>query len=442
MIDPQLLHENPELIKESLRARGIELDVDHLIRRDTKRKSLLHEVEELRAAHNKLSDGIAKLEGAEREDLIQPSKDLKETIGEKEAELKVLEDEVTGILMLLPNILAPDVPVGTSEADNVVIREVGQKPQFTFTPKDYIVLGAALNLIDTERAAKVAGARFGYLRGEAALIEFALVQFVFSVLTDADALQSIAKSVNVAVPPKPFVPVVPPVMIKPDVFEKMARLSAADKDERYYLPQDNLYLVGSAEHTLGAMHLDEILAESDLPLRYVGFSASFRREAGSYGKDTRGIMRVHQFDKVEMESFTTKEQSLAEQNFFVALQEYLMASLKIPYRVVMISSGDMGLPDARQIDLEAWMPGQNMYRETHTADLMTDYQARRLKTRIRRKNGSIELAHMNDATAFAIGRTLIAILENYQAADGSVSIPAVLQPFLAKKISRIEPTVK
>ena len=213
----------------------------------------------------------------------------------------------------------------------------------------------------------------------------------------------------------------------------MARLTEDDKDERYYLEKDDLYLVGSAEHTLGPLHMKETLFEKDLPKRYIGFSTSFRREAGSYGKDTRGILRVHQFDKLEIESFTTGENALLEQEFIVAIQEYLMQSLKIPYQVVFIATGDMGKPDARQFDIESWMPGQNKYRETHTSDLMGDYQARRLNTRVRFKDGTKEFVHMNDATVFAIGRMLIAILENYQKKDGSVKIPAVLQKYVGIK---------
>ena len=226
---------------------------------------------------------------------------------------------------------------------------------------------------------------------------------------------------------------VPPVMIRPEIFKKMARLSEADKEERYYFPKDDVYLVGSAEHTLGPLHMDEVFNEEDLPIRYLGFSTSFRREAGTYGKDLRGILRVHQFDKLEVESFTTSENSLTEQNFIIALQEYLVRSLKIPYQLVILCTGDMGAPDARQIDLECWMPGQEKYRETHTSDLMTDFQARRLNTKVRRKGGKTEFVHMNDATAFAIGRILIAIFENYQQKNGSIKVPKVLQKYCGFK---------
>ncbi|HEA84447.1 MAG TPA: serine--tRNA ligase, partial [Candidatus Wildermuthbacteria bacterium] len=294
-------------------------------------------------------------------------------------------------------------------------------------------IGEELDIIDTKKASEVSGARFAYLKGGAALLEFALIHYAFEVLTSERIIKKIANSVKKGYSSTPFIPVVPPVMIRPEVFSKMARLSEDDKDERYYLKQDDLYLVGSAEHTLGPLHMKETLDEKELPKRYVGFSTSFRREAGSYGKDTKGILRVHQFDKLEIESFTTGENSLLEQEFIVALQEYLMQSLKLPYQVVLIATGDMSKPDARQIDIETWMPGQNMYRETHTADLMTDYQARRLNIRVRFKDGTKQFVHMNDATIFAIGRMLIAILENYQKKDGSVKIPVVLQKYLGTK---------
>ena len=257
------------------------------------------------------------------------------------------------------------------------------------------------------------------------------MQYAFHVLADEKLLSKIAAKVKKSYSANPFVPVVPPVMIKPDVFEKMAR--RYPEEERYYIPSDDLFLIGSAEHTLGPLHMNETLKEGELPKRYVGFSTAFRREAGSYGKDTKGILRVHQFDKVEMESFTLPETSRTEQDFIVGIQEYLMQSLDIPYQIVMICSGDMGGPDDRQIDLESWLPSENNYRETHTSDSMTDYQSRRLNTKVARKDKT-DFVHMNDATVFAIGRTLIAILENYQKEDGTVGVPEVLVPYLGKKV--------
>jgi len=333
----------------------------------------------------------------------------------------------------VPNIILDDVPEGKDETENKVLRKIGKPTKFDFKPKDHVSLGEELDIIDIKRAAKVSGTRFGYLKGGAALLEVALIQLAISTLTDKKIIKKIADSVEKGYSGKVFVPVFPPVMIRPNVFTRMARLSKEDKEDRYYLEKDNLYLIGSAEHTLGSMHMDEIIAERDLPLRYLGFSTCFRQEAGSYGKDTRGILRVHQFDKLEMESFTLSENSVLEQKFFVAIQEYLMKLLKIPYQVVMICTGDMGKPNAKQIDIEAWLPGQDKYRETHSADLMTDYQARRLKTRVKRKSGRTEFLHMNDATVFAIGRIVIAIMENFQQKDGSIKVPSVLQRYIGIK---------
>jgi seryl-tRNA synthetase len=311
--------------------------------------------------------------------------------------------------------------------DNKILRQVGKAPKFDFQPKEHWQLGRDLGIIDNERAAKVSGSRFTYLKGGAALLEFALIQFAFSVLTNEKILKKIIKTSDLNVKPTPFVPVIPPVLIQEEVMQKMARLEP--KEERYHIPNDNLYLVGSAEHTIGAMYMDEVLQVDKMPIRYIGFSTAFRREAGSYGKDTKGITRIHQFDKLEMESFTLPDDSVAEQDFIVAIQEYLVKSLDLPYQVVAICTGDMGAPDARQIDIETWMPGQEKYRETHTSDMMTDYQARRLGTKVRLKSGSLEFVHMNDATAFA-GRTIIAILENYQTKEGTVKVPKVLSKYM------------
>jgi seryl-tRNA synthetase len=276
-------------------------------------------------------------------------------------------------------------------------------------------LGEALDLIDTVRAAKVAGSRFGYLKREAALLEFALVSYAVRHLVG-----------------KGFIPVVPPVMIRPEVYRGMGRLAADQRQERYYLPEDHLYLVGSAEHTLGPLHMDEVLEERELPKRYVGFSTCFRREAGSYGKDTKGILRVHQFDKVEMFVFTKPEDSREEHERLVTLQEELVSGLGLPYRVVAICTGDMGWTDARQYDIEVWFPSEGAFRETHSASNTTDFQARGINARFRRegKREKPEFMHLLNATALAIGRTIIAILENYQNEDGTIDVPEVLRPYL------------
>lgn len=430
MLDIKYIREHPEQIKKALRNRGVAFNVDYLLRLDEKRRAKIKEVDDLRARQNELSDEIAKKSFETKSHKIAGAKQLKAQLGKTEFEMKMLEDEFHELMYKIPNIPLDDVPVGKDASKNKVIRKLGKIPKFHFEPKDHLELGAALDIIDVERAAKVTGTRFNYFRKEAALLEFALIQFTFSFLTAEKELKKIADSIVSGYSAKPFIPIIPPVMVRPDVMTKMARLAEQDKDERYYFPKDDLYLVGSAEHTLGSMHMDEVFNEEDLPIRYLGFSTSFRRESGSYGQDTRGVLRVHQFDKIEMESFTLATDSVKEQDFIVAVQEKLVQALKIPYQVVKISTGDMGKPDARQIDIECWMPGQSKYRETHTSDLMTDYQARRLNTRLRRKDGTTEFVHMNDATAFAIGRTIIAILENYQREDGSIEIPKVLQPYM------------
>ena len=264
-----------------------------------------------------------------------------------------------------------------------------------------------------------------------ALLEFALIHYGFKVLGDEKILKKIANKIKSGYNSKPFIPIITPVLIKPRIFERMARLEPTE--ERYYIPSDDLYLIGSAEHTLGPLHMDETLKEKDLPIRYVGFSTAFRRESGSYGKDVRGILRVHQFDKLEIESFTIPEDSILEQDFIVGIQEYLMQSLELPYQVIICSTGDQGGPDFRHLDIETWMPAQNKYRETHSADMMTDYQSRRLNTKVKRESGESQFVHMNDATVFS-GRPLIAILENYQTKDGKIEVPKVLQEYVGKKI--------
>ncbi len=421
MIDLKLLREHPETVKKAVVDKRAKVDVDAVIKLDAERRRLSMEIEEIQRQRNE----AAKAKDVER------GRAVKADLAKKEEQLKAVETELAPLALLLPNIPSEDTPVGPDESGNVTVRTVGKPTEFAFAPKDHVALGEALGIIDIDRASEVAGTRFAYLIGDLVLLQYALVRFAFSVLTDKVALEKIIAEKKLAVPPTPFVPVVPPLMIRPEVMQRMARLEP--RDERYHIPSDDVYLIGSAEHTLGPLHMDQTLKEADLPRRYFAFTPAFRREAGSYGKDTRGILRVHQFDKIEMESFSLPENSRAEQDFFVAIQEHLMSSLGIPYRVVQVCTGDMGGPDARQIDIEAWMPGQGRYRETHTADLMTDYQARRLNTRFRRTSGGNEFAHMNDATVLAIGRVLIAIMENYQQADGTIRIPEILVPHMDGK---------
>jgi seryl-tRNA synthetase len=428
MIDVQLLRKEPEKVKEGIKAKKADPAlVDTFLTLDEEWRTLTSRVDALRREQKKLSTARD----------IEGGKKNKEDIKRTEERIAELEGNRNVVWRQIPNLPFDSVPRGNDESGNKVIRQSGEKPKFSaenggFEPKDHLALGEALGIIDTKKAGVISGARFGYLLGGAALLEFALVQHTLKTLTSEAALREIANSIKPGYNPKPFIPVVPPVMIKPEVFDRMGRLEP--KEERYHIPGDDVYLVGSAEHTLGPLHMDETLEEKNLPIRYIGFSTAFRREAGSYGKDTHGILRLHQFDKLEMESFTVPEDSRTEQDFIVGVQEYLVRSLELPYRVVDVCTGDMGGPDARQIDIEIWMPGQNKYRETHTSDLMTDYQARRLGTKVRRGDGKTEFVHMNDATAFAIGRTVIAIIENYQTADGKVRVPEVLREYVGKEI--------
>lgn len=428
MLDIAFIRENPEKVKKGVSAKQLDPKiVDRVLTLDKKWRELLQVVEKLRQERNALAK-------KRTQKATSKAKKVKQELKKLEAKLRKLAEDYENALFQIPNLPAEDVPVGKDESENKVLRKWGKPKKLDFKPKDHIELGELLNVIDTKTSAKVSGARFNYLKGDAVMLQFALIQFALEALTDRQIVRKIAKSVGNP-SDKPFVPVIPPVIAKSEVMRKMARFDPIE--DKYYLEKDDVLLVGSAEHTLGPMHMDEVLAEKDLPIRYLGYSTSFRREAGTYGKDTGGILRVHQFDKVEMESFTTPENSDKEQEFFVAIQEYLMQSLEIPYQVVAICTGEMGAPDYRQIDIEAWLPGQGKYRETHTSDNMTDYQARRLNTRAQSK-GETEFVHMNDATAFAIGRTIIAILENFQQRDGSVTIPKVLKKWLGKeKIIRL-----
>ncbi|MBI4085010.1 MAG: serine--tRNA ligase [Candidatus Liptonbacteria bacterium] len=422
MLDIKLLREEPEKVKKAIKFKGTDPKlVDGFLKLDSGWRRITADLERLRREQKELSE--------ERD--VDTAKGVKEKIKNKEGELAGIETERLSVWLQIPNLSSDDTPVGPDESANKVLRSWGEPRKFDFKPKDHLELGEALGIIDTKKAAEVSGSRFAYIKGALALLEFALVQYGIKILGDEKILKKIADKVKKGYSPKPFVPVIPPVLIKPEVFQKMARLEPTD--ERYYIPSDDLYLIGSAEHTLGPLHMDETLKEEELPLRYVGFSTAFRREAGSYGKDVRGILRVHQFDKLEMESFTTPEDSVTEQEFIVGIQEYLTQSLELPYQVVICSTGDQGGPDFRHLDIETWMPAQDKYRETHSADMMTDYQSRRLGTKVKMKNGDSKFVHMNDATAFA-GRTMIAIMENYQTKESKIEIPKILQEYAGKKI--------
>jgi seryl-tRNA synthetase len=432
MLDIKFIRENKEIVQAGAKKKRVEIDIAKLITLDDERLKQLKEVEDLRAEVNRVSNDIARdQDSALKIQLIEEMRTVKEEIKAKEEKLKKTIEEWQKMMLKIPNIPSVDTPEGLDETGNQVLRSWGEKPQFSFPPKEHYELGKTLGIIDTETAGEVSGARFSYLKGDLVFMQFALIQMCLEILTNEETLQKIAKESNISINPSKFLPIIPPVFVRPIVQVKMARYMTPE--EHYMFPNDDLMLIGSAEHTLGAMHLNKIFEEKDLPIRYAGYSTAFRREAGAAGKDTNGILRQHQFDKLEMEVFSLPENSLPEQNFLVAIQEYVLKILNLPYQVVAVCAGDMGFPDNRQIDIETWMPGQNKYRETHSADSTGGFQSRRLNTRVRRSNGKIEPVHMNDATVVAIGRTLIAIIENYQQADGSIKIPEVLRKYMGGK---------
>ncbi len=430
MLDIHFIRENADLVKEGARKKRVHVDIDRLLVLDEERRTLGKKVEEARAEQNLASKNIALAKGDERQRMIEGMQHLKAGMEESQNRFNEIDLEWTKLMLAVPNIPSPDTPEGADENENVIVRSFGEKPSFSFTPKPHWELGETLGIINTEKAGQISGSRFSYIMGDLALVQYALLKLVFDTLTSEETLAFIAKGANLEVSTKPFVPVIPPVIMRAEVMGRMARLHPLD--ERYYLEKDEQVFVGSAEHTLGPLHMDEIIEESALPIRYIGYSSAFRREAGAAGKDTRGILRQHQFDKAEMETFTRAEDGYKEQEFIVAIQEYLMKQLNLHHQVLLICTGDMGKPDHRQFDINTWMPGQHAYRETQTSDYMGGYQARRLNSRYRTQDGKLTHVHMNDATAFAMGRTLIAIMENYQQEDGSIRVPEVLVPYVGK----------
>jgi seryl-tRNA synthetase len=418
MLDIKFIRENPELVKTGIEKKGADSSlVDNVMDLDKKRRELIQQIDTLRAKKNIVEEKLLKEKEENKKEILDVLKQVKLVLETKEKELNQLETEYQKLMSSIPNLPLEDVIAGKDERDNQVLKEVGEKAKFNFTPKDYLFLGESLDIIDTKRAAKTSGSRFGFLKREAAQLEIALIHLAFDRLTK-----------------KGFIPVVPPVLIKPEPFWGMGYLNKG-REEVYYLEKDDLYLIGTAEQIIGPMHMNEILKEEELPLRYAGFSSCFRREAGSYGKDTKGILRVHQFDKVEMFIFSKPEEAKKEHELLLSLEEEFMRSLDIPYRVINICSGDLGDPAAAKYDIEAWMPGQNNgqgeYRETHSTSNCTDYQARRLNVKyLNPQTSKNEFVYTLNGTALAIGRAIIAILENYQTKEGFIRIPKVLVPYM------------
>jgi seryl-tRNA synthetase len=423
MLDINYVRANADKVKDFSKNKGCKVDVDKTLALDDARRELENKINALREERNLLAkDAKDTKPSAEN---IARGKEIKAELAALDTELAATEQEFITLLKQIPNAPTDDVPVGLTEDENVVAETVGAPTEFDFVAKNHWQIAEARDWIDKERATKVTGTRFAYVKSDLVRLEFAIINYVISHLTDKNFIAELIKTNKLdLLSDKPFTPVLPPLMIKTEMYDAMDRLQPSE--DRYKIEGEELWLQGSAEHVLGSMYANEIIDEKDCPLRMLGFASSFRKEAGSYGKDMEGIFRMHQFDKLEMESLTTAETSLQEHYLFVAIQRALIEGLDLPYRVIQKCTFDIGKPNARGIDLEVWLPGQGKYRETHTADYMTDYQTRRLKTRIRRADGSIELAHTNDATAFALGRIMIAIIENGQTADNHVKLPKAL----------------
>lgn len=425
MLDINFIRNNPEKVKKGIGAKGYLVDIiDKLLDIDEARRKLLAEVDELRAKRNQAAEGKN----------IDEGKKIKAQLDGLEKKLSDIEKNWQELMFQVPNVALEGVSKG-NETKNKILRSEGQPPKFNFTPKDHVELGEILGIIDIPRATKISGSRFAYLKNEGAILELALVQF---------AMETLIK--------EGFTPIIPPALIKKEITDGLGYWQEGGNENYYYVrdfevegkekgqPLD-LYLIGTGEHALVPMHSDEILEGKDLPKKYAAFSPCFRREAGSYGKDTRGIFRVHQFDKVEMVQLVKPEDDEEQRRKILSIAEGLMKSLGLSYQVVQLASGDLSFPAAETIDIETWIPSQNKYRETHSISTTTDFQARRLNIKFRAPNpgnmtlmgvggGSrIEYVHILNGTAFAIGRTIIAILENFQTEDGSVKVPQVLQKY-------------
>ena len=414
MLDLKLIRSEPERVKAALARRGAGEDVDALLALDARRRELLPEVENAQAERKTISKqiGEAKQRGEDAAGPMAKVQELKETIESGKEELERVEAELGELTARLPNLPDPDAPDGMTEEDAVLVREVGTPPEFDFEPRDHLDLGTELGLIDMEAGARLSGSRFAYLKGDLVLLEMALVRYALDVTGGEGHL-----------------PVVPPVLVREEALEGTGFLPG-DRDQIYEIPKDELFLVGTSEVALAGLHADEILAAEQLPIRYAGFSSCFRREAGAAGRDTRGIFRVHQFDKVEMFSFVEPSQSAAEHERLLAIEERILGELEIPYRVVNVAAGDLGAPAAKKYDCEGWIPSQGRYRELTSCSNTTDYQARRLACRYRAADGeSPQAVHTLNGTAVAVGRTMIALIENRQERDGSFSLPSILHRY-------------
>jgi seryl-tRNA synthetase len=416
MIDLKQLRESPDLFRSSQKVRGEDVGViDQLLAADEEKRNAIAEFETLRAKQNTLSKSVGAAKGDEKNSLLESAKQLAAQVKAADSKRAAAEEIANKLALSVANLIDPAAPVG-GEADFKVIETVGKVRDFKaegFEPKDHVELGKILKAIDTERGAKVSGSRSYYLTGNGALLELALINYAISMAVKNG-----------------FIPMIPPVLVKPAAMEGTGFLGQAAENV-YHLTQDELYLVGTSEVPLAAFHMDEILEK--LPIRYSGYSPCFRREAGSYGKDTRGIIRVHQFEKVEMFTFCKPEDAQDEHKRLLAWEKEFFNSLEIPYRVIDVASGDLGASAVRKFDIEAWVPTQGEYREVTSTSNCTQYQARRLNIRYKEDGVTKPVATLN-GTLVAVPRTIVALLENHQQKDGSVKVPKALVPFLGMEI--------
>lgn len=413
MLDIKFIRENPEKVQKAAKDKGVNVNVEHILELDNRFRALDLMVQKLREDRNRTAKEVST--AANKVTAIKKGKEIKERLEKEDHALAAVKEELQKVLLSIPNLAKEDVKVGEDESKNEVIKKVGTPTKFSFKPKDHLELGEKLDLVDVKRASKTSGARFYFLKNDGVLLEFALRELAFEILIKEG-----------------FIPVIPPVMIRTDVMKGLGYMENGGDENMYIFEKDGLVLVGTSEQSIVSMHQDETFDVKDLPKRYVGFSTCFRREAGSYGKDTRGILRVHQFDKIEMVSFVKQGEDDKEHDYLLSLEEKLLQALKIPYQVVKMCSGDLGFPAARKYDLEAWIPSENKYREVTSVSTTTDFQARRLNIRYKDKDQT-NFVNILNGTAFST-RPIIAILENYQNENGSVDVPEVLQKYLNKKV--------
>jgi seryl-tRNA synthetase len=414
MLDIAFIREFPELVKAGAKKKHIQVDVDRLLEVDRQRRVLITEIEQLRAERNRKSKTVSGVPPSERETLLAETRAITEQLKHRETALAPLEEEFERLMLQVPNVPAADVPEGLTDADNVEIRRWGELPTFSFTPRDHVELGETLDLIDIKRAVRIAGTRTYYLKNEAVLLELAVLRFTLDHMTR-----------------KGFTPMLVPHLVKDEAMIGTAYYPGGE-EQAYRIEKDAVNLIGTSEVPLTAYHYDEILSETELPKRYVGMSTCYRREAGTYGRDTRGIYRIHQFHKVEQVILCVADEqvSIAEHERIVRNAEEVLQGLQLPYRVVNVCGGDLGAPQVKKYDIETWMPSRNAYGETHSASRFYDFQARRLKLRYRDRQGKVHYAHTLNNTVIASPRILIPLLEIYQQEDGSVMVPAVLRPYM------------